>query len=110
VIKSRNTWHLTGEKGKPYTVLVGKLEGRSRRKWLDTGNIKMHLKEKGWQTVNWTHLDKDRVKWLPGVNTVMNLRVPYKKTSQKLFQASAAMLMKSALFCVITQRRMVILY
>jgi hypothetical protein len=42
--------------------------------WED--NIKMDLREKGINGVNWTQLDWDRVQWRAFVNTVMNLWVP----------------------------------
>jgi hypothetical protein len=45
-----------GEKRNAYRILVGKPEGRSlgrpRRKWVD--NIKMDLREIGWDGVVWT--------------------------------------------------------
>jgi hypothetical protein len=58
---------------------VGKPEekrplGRKRRRWAD--NIKMDLREIGWDGMNWIDLDQDRDKWNDLVNTVMNLRVP----------------------------------
>jgi hypothetical protein len=39
-------------------------------------NIRMDLKETGWESVEWIHLAQDRDRWLKVVNTVMNLRVP----------------------------------
>jgi hypothetical protein len=48
--------------------------GRPRRRWVD--NIKMHLKEIGWDGVNSIDLAQDRDQWRALVNTVMNLRVP----------------------------------
>jgi hypothetical protein len=45
-----------------------------RRRWED--NIKMDLKEIGWEDVYWIHLDQDRGQWWDVVNTVMNLWVP----------------------------------
>jgi hypothetical protein len=67
--------------GNTYRVLVGKPEemrphGRPRRRWED--NIKMYLRETGWEGVEWMHLAQDRDQWRALVNTVMNLRVPYK--------------------------------
>jgi len=34
-------------------------------------NIRMDLREKGWEEVNWIHLDRDRDQWGAFVNTVM---------------------------------------
>jgi len=42
------------------------------RFWKD--NIKMGLKETGWESVEWIHLDQDRKKWWALVNTVKKLR------------------------------------
>jgi hypothetical protein len=62
-----------------YMVLVGRSEGkrplgRPRRRWED--NIKMDLRERGIDGVNWIRLAQDRVQWRAFVNTVMNIRVP----------------------------------
>jgi hypothetical protein len=59
---------------------VGKPEGkrplgRPRRRWVD--NIKMDLREIGWDGVDWIELAQDRDQWRALVNTVMNLKVPY---------------------------------
>jgi hypothetical protein len=59
-------------------VLVGKTEGkrpleRPRRRWVD--NIKMDLREIGWDGRDWIKLAQDRDQWRALVNTVMNLRV-----------------------------------
>jgi hypothetical protein len=68
-----------GETRNAYKILVGKPErkrplGRPRRKWVD--NIKMdHLREIGWDGMNWIELAQDRDQWRAVVNTVMNLRV-----------------------------------
>jgi hypothetical protein len=61
-------------------ILVGNPEGkrplgRPRRRWLD--NIKMDLREIGWDGGDWIDLAKDRDQWRALVNAVMNLRVPY---------------------------------
>jgi hypothetical protein len=58
---------------------VGKQEGkrplgRLRRKWVD--NIKMDLREIGWDGMDYIDLPHDRDQWRDLVNTVMNLRVP----------------------------------
>jgi hypothetical protein len=68
-----------GEKKNAYRILVGKSEGkrplgRPRRRWMD--NIKMDLREVGWDGGDWIDLGQDRDRWKAYVNTVMNLRVP----------------------------------
>jgi hypothetical protein len=47
--------------------------GRPIRRWVD--NIKIDLREIGWDGVNWIDPAQDRDKWRALVNTVMNLRV-----------------------------------
>jgi hypothetical protein len=59
--------------------LVGKPEGkrpvgRPRRRWVY--NIKVDLREKGWDGMDSIDLALDRDQWRALVNTVMNLRVP----------------------------------
>jgi hypothetical protein len=39
-------------------------------------NIRMDLKEIGWESVEWIHLAQDRDWWWALVNMVMNLQVP----------------------------------
>jgi hypothetical protein len=39
-------------------------------------DIKMDLREIGWDGVDWIDLAQDRDQWRSLVNTVMNLRVP----------------------------------
>jgi hypothetical protein len=56
---------------------VEKLEGKRplgipRRRWVD--NIKMDLREIGWDGLD--DLAEDRDQWRALVNAVMNLRVP----------------------------------
>jgi hypothetical protein len=68
-----------GEKSNAYMILVGKPEGRRplgrpRRRWVD--NIKIVLREIGWDGVDWVSLAQDRDQWRALVNTAMNLRVP----------------------------------
>jgi hypothetical protein len=63
-----------GKKRNAYRLLVGKPEGRRplgtpRRRWVN--NIKMDLREMGWDSVDWV----DLAQWRALVNTVMNLRV-----------------------------------
>jgi hypothetical protein len=69
-----------GERRGAYRALVGKPEGRRplgrpRRRWED--NIKTDLREVGWGgSIDWVDLAKDRDRWRPLVNAVMNFRVP----------------------------------
>jgi hypothetical protein len=68
-----------GEKRTAYRILVGKLKGkrplgRRRRRWVN--NIKMDLRERGWDGMDWIDLAQDRDQWSALVNTVMNLQVP----------------------------------
>jgi hypothetical protein len=48
--------------------------GRPRRRWV--GNIKMDLREIGWDGRDWIELPQDRGQCRALVNTVMNLRIP----------------------------------
>jgi hypothetical protein len=48
--------------------------GRQRRRLVD--NIKMDLREVGWDGRDWIDLAQDRDRWRAYVNAVMNLRVP----------------------------------
>jgi hypothetical protein len=48
--------------------------GRPRRRWVD--NIKMDLREMGWNGMDWIDLAQNRDQWMAFVNTVMNLRIP----------------------------------
>jgi hypothetical protein len=62
-----------------YRILVGQPEGkrplgRQRLRWVD--NIKMDLREIGWDGMNWIDLAQDRDQWRALVNMVMNLRIP----------------------------------
>jgi hypothetical protein len=70
-----------GEKRIACRILVGKPEGRRPLgiprhtcKWVD--NIKMDLREIGWDGMDWIDLAQDRDQWRPLVNAVLNLRVP----------------------------------
>jgi hypothetical protein len=60
-------------------ILVGKQQGkrqlgRQRRMWVD--NVKIDLREIGWDGMYWNDLAEDRDQWRVLVNTVMYLRVP----------------------------------
>jgi hypothetical protein len=68
-----------GDKRNAYRILVAKLGGRRplgrpRRRWLD--NIKMDLREIGWDGMDWIDLAQDRDQLRALVNMVMNLQVP----------------------------------
>jgi hypothetical protein len=59
--------------------LIGKPKGkrplgRPRHKWED--NIRMGLREIGWEDVDWIQLAQDRDQQQDLVNTVTNLQVP----------------------------------
>jgi hypothetical protein len=47
--------------------------GRPRRRCVD--NIKMDLREVGWDGMDWIDLAQDRDRWRAYVNALMNLRV-----------------------------------
>jgi hypothetical protein len=60
-------------------ILVGKPEGkrplgRPRHRWED--NIKMDLRELGWEGVNWIHLAQDKDHWWDLLNMIMNFQIP----------------------------------
>jgi hypothetical protein len=55
-------------------ILMGKPQGRPRCRWVD--NIRMDLREIGWDGMDWIDLAQDRDQWRALVNTVINLRVP----------------------------------
>jgi hypothetical protein len=66
-------------KKKAYKILVVKADvkrplGRRGRKWED--NIKMDLRERVWEGVDWMHLAQDRDQRQDLVNTVINLYIP----------------------------------
>jgi hypothetical protein len=63
-----------GEMRNAYNILAGRSEGkkpirRSKHRWED--NIRMYLREMGWEGVDWMHLAQDREHWRALVNTVM---------------------------------------
>jgi transposase len=67
------------EKRNACRILVGKPEakrplGRPRRRWVN--NIKMGLREIGWDGMHWIDLAQNKDQWRALVNMVMNLRVP----------------------------------
>jgi hypothetical protein len=65
-----------------YKILLGKPEGkrslgRPNRTWED--NIRMDLREIGYEGVEWINLAQDRDQRRDRVNPLMNLRVPQKE-------------------------------
>jgi hypothetical protein len=48
--------------------------GRPRCTWVY--NIKIDLREIGWDGVDWIDMTQDRDQWMAVVNTVLNLPVP----------------------------------
>jgi hypothetical protein len=68
-----------GDTRNAYRIVVEKPERkrplrRPRHRWVD--NIKMVLREIGWDGVDWIELVQDRDQWRALVNTVMDIRVP----------------------------------
>jgi hypothetical protein len=68
-----------GERRVAQRVLVGRPEGRRplgtpMRTWED--NIKMDLRDGGWERMNWIDVAQIRGRWRALVKAVMNLRVP----------------------------------
>ncbi|KAJ4436590.1 hypothetical protein ANN_16623 [Periplaneta americana] len=69
-----------------YRLLVGRPEGkrplgRPRRRWED--NIKMDLREVGYDDRDWINLAQDRDRWRAYVRAAMNLRVSIIETGLK---------------------------
>jgi hypothetical protein len=68
---------MNGEKMNAYRILVGKPEVKRslvrliRRR---VNKIKMHLREIGWDGMDWIDLAQDRDQWKDLVITAMNLR------------------------------------
>jgi hypothetical protein len=40
------------------------------------GNVRLDVRETGWDSVDWIHLTQDRNQWWALMNTVMNIWVP----------------------------------
>ena len=68
------TCNTYGGKRVAQRISVGALEGRKPLGRLED-NIKMDLREVGWDAWNWIDLVEDRDRWRVLVNSVMNLRV-----------------------------------
>jgi hypothetical protein len=67
------------EKRNTYRILLGKpdrkrSQERSKRRWVD--NIKMILRNIGWDGVDWINMAQDRDQWRDLVNMLLNLQVP----------------------------------
>jgi hypothetical protein len=68
-----------GEERNAYRILVGKPEGKrplGRRRRRRVDNIKIDLREIGWDSMDCIGLAQDREQLIALVNTVMNFRVP----------------------------------
>jgi hypothetical protein len=68
-----------GPKRNARRILVGEPQGkrplgRQRCRWVD--NIKVYLREIGWDGMDWIYVAQDRDQWRAHVNTVINLWVP----------------------------------
>jgi hypothetical protein len=79
IVWMRRAGHLArlGEKRNAYRI-GGKARrkrppGRPRRRWVN--NIKIDLREIGWNAVDWIDVAQDRVQWRTLVIKVLNLRV-----------------------------------
>jgi hypothetical protein len=57
-----------------FTPSIIKMIKLRRMRWVD--NIKMDLREIGWDDLDWIHVAQDRNLWRAHVNMVMNLQVP----------------------------------
>jgi hypothetical protein len=73
------TCRTNGEKRNACRILVGNPEGkrplrRTRGRWVN--NIKMDLREIGWDGRDWIDLAQDRDQWRALVKALMNLRIP----------------------------------
>ncbi|KAJ4445576.1 hypothetical protein ANN_12257 [Periplaneta americana] len=82
-----------GESRNVYRVLVGRPEGkrplgRPRRRWED--NIKMDLREVGYDGRDWINLAQDRDQWWAYVRAAMNLRAVAKQAASTATQCIAA--------------------
>jgi hypothetical protein len=67
-----------GEMRNVYKILARKPEGRNqlkrlRRRW--KVNIRIEIREVGWEGVDWIHLTQERDQWQAVMNMVMNLWV-----------------------------------
>jgi hypothetical protein len=68
-----------GERRNAYRILLGKPEGKrplGRPRCRRVDNIKLDLREVGWDGRDWIDLAQDRDRWRAHVNAVMNLWAP----------------------------------
>jgi len=68
-----------GEVKNAYKILIG--EPRRKRphgghSWRSEDNVRLDLREMGWQGVDWIHLARGRDHFKGAMNTAMNLQVP----------------------------------
>jgi hypothetical protein len=73
------TCSVMADRRNAYMILVGKPEGKiliERRRWRWEDNIKIDLREIGWNAIDWIDLAQDKDQWRALVNTVMEFRVP----------------------------------
>jgi hypothetical protein len=78
MIKSRRmrwAWHVARIGRRGMHVGYWWENQKERDHWGDQDNIKMDLREIGWDGMDWIDLAQDRDQWRALVNTVMNLRV-----------------------------------
>jgi hypothetical protein len=69
----------THESDDAYSIFIGKPQTKRplwRPRHRREDNIRMDLREIGWEGVDWMHLAQDRDQWRAVVNTVMNVRYP----------------------------------
>jgi hypothetical protein len=81
VIKLRRmrwAWYVAcmGEMRNAYNILVGIPKGTRPHGHRWENNIRMGVRDRGWEGVVWTYLTQDMDQWLALVNTVMILQVP----------------------------------
>jgi hypothetical protein len=67
------------EMRRAHNIMIGKPEGkrplgRCRHRW--ENNIRMDLREMGWEGVDWIHLAQDRDQWQAHMNMAGILGVP----------------------------------
>ncbi|KAJ4449060.1 hypothetical protein ANN_00455 [Periplaneta americana] len=91
-----------GESRNAYRVLVGRPEGkrplgRPRRRWED--NIKMDLREVGYDDRDWINLAQDRDRWRAYTRPAQGLRSPSRLTAREWNADIGCALYK--IFCVI---------